>query len=442
MPLTDTAVRQAKPSGKSYVLNDLDGLALFVSAKGSKSWHFRFSWFGKQQRLSLGSYPEISLREARGQRDTARSWLAKGIDPRVQRRHERMLAQHASDNTFETLFKRWRAFRALTLKEGRQSTLSQIDRIFKKDVLPSLRHRLITEITRHDLLDVLRGIERRGAMTAAEKVRGWLNKFFRYAMVEAGLDRNPASDLDIVAMPKPPVTHNPHLTMKRLPAFLSKLNSYKGEPKTRKGLRLLLLTGVRTGELRKAMPEQFDLKRGLWIIPPENVKQLQRRAGKDVREIPPYIVPLPQQALAIVTDLIAEMLPAQRYLLAHRSDLKRGISENTLNNALHRMGFQNELTGHGIRGTISTALNELGYPGEWIEAQLSHADKNPVRKAYNHAQYVEQRRAMMQKWANLVDQWDAGTHATESILWRSQYLPRNDSLPSYPPSALMLNGLA
>jgi len=153
-------------------------------------------------------------------------------------------------------------------------------------------------------------------------------------------------------------------------------------------------------------------------------------------------VPLSQQALAIVTDLIAEMLPAQRYLLAHRSDLKRGISENTLNNALHRMGFQNELTGHGIRGTIFTALNELGYPGEWIEAQLSHADKNPVRKAYNHAQYVEQRRAMMQKWANLVDQWDAGTHATESILWRSQYLPRNDSLPSYPPSALMLNGLA
>jgi len=155
------------------------------------------------------------------------------------------------------------------------------------------------------------------------------------------------------------------------------------------------------------MPEQFDLERGLWIIPPVLVKQLQQRLRLKDKDIPPYIVPLSRQAIEIVRQLLEGKPPGARYLLPHRSDPAERVSENTLNRALHRMGYRDQLTGHGIRATISTALHEIGYSTKWIDAQLSHTDPNQVRKAYNHAQYVEQRRRMMQDWADRLDQWES-----------------------------------
>ncbi len=229
-----------------------------------------------------------------------------------------------------------------------------------------------------------------------------------------GLEVNPASDLDVVAEPKPTVTHNPYLHLLELPDFLQKLRRYNPRSwQTQLGLRLLLLTGVRTGELRLATPDQFDLERGLWIIPPQFVKQLQdeiRNAGKRPQDVPPYILPLfiPIQAIEIVRHLLKMMRPAQVHLLAHRSELKKCISENTLNAALKRIGYENQLTGHGIHGTLSTALNEIGYPKLWVGAQLSHSDPNKVSSAYNHANYVEPRRRLMQDWADRLDLLEQG----------------------------------
>jgi len=225
-------------------------------------------------------------------------------------------------------------------------------------------------------------------------------------VIVPGLEQNPASDLDVVALPLPPVNHNPFLRMAELPKLLQRLRSYRGRRQTQLGLRLLLLTGVRTGELRQAMPDQFDLDRGLWIIPPDVVKQLQldmRKKRQQPKDIPPYIVPLSVQAMEIVRHMLEEFKPAQRYLFRHDSDLKKRISENTLNGALKRMGYQERLTGHGIRATMSTALNEIGYPKVWVDAQLSHVDPNKVSSTYNHAEYVEQRRRMMQDWADRLD---------------------------------------
>lgn len=297
----------------------------------------------------------------------------------------------------------WFEHRGRVLKKGRQSTLEQIERIFDNDVLPALGKSSIYAIKRHDLLDVLARIERRRAYTVAEKVRTWLKQLFRFALVKApGLEQSPASDLDVVAVPKPPVTHNPFLRMPELPDLLQAIDGYGGALQTKLGLRLLLLTGVRTGELRLATPDQFDLKQGVWTIPPEVVKQLQlemRKEGRRGQEIPPYIVPLSEQAKAIVRQLLQQVRPAQKYLFVHRYDLNDRMSENTLNNALHRLGYFGLLTGHGMRGTLSTALHEIGYPKAWIDAQLSHADPDKVSSAYNHAEYVEQRRRMMQDWA-------------------------------------------
>ncbi|WP_446541995.1 tyrosine-type recombinase/integrase [Stenotrophomonas sp. LARHCG68] len=413
MALSDLTVRQAKAADKTYSLPDTDGLGLVVAPTGGKSWHLRYYWLGKQKRISLGNYPEIGLREARTLRDEARALLAKGINPHTDRKQKRHAVKLAADYTFKAVFDAWVEHRRKELKEGRQSTLSQILRIFGKDVLPILGKMSIYDIRRPQLLGVLARIEERKAFTTAEKVRTWLSQLFRYALVIVeGLEANPASDLDVVAEPKPPVTHNPYLHLPELPEFLQKLRLYNPRGwQTQLGIRLLFLTGVRTGELRLATPDQFDLDRGLWIIPPQIVKQLQdemRKAGKRPQDVPPYIVPLSLQAIEIVRYLLGVMRPAQRHLLAHRSELKKRISENTLNAALKRMGYEDQLTGHGIRGTISTALNEIGYPKIWVDAQLSHSDPNKVSSAYNHAKYVEPRRRMMQDWADRLDLLEQG----------------------------------
>ncbi len=412
MALTDVAVRQARSTGKDYTLPDFDGLSLAVSAKGGKSWHFRYYWAAKQKRMSLGTYPEVGLRAARALRDEARALAAKGINPKIDRKQKLRAVRLATENSFKAVYLQWLAHRRLELKEGRQSTLSQIQRIFDKNVLPDLGGIAIHDVRRTDLLAVLARIEQRRAFTTAEKVRTWLRHLFRFAMVKVEcIESSPASDLDVVAVPKPPVVNNPFLRMHELPDLLSKLRRYRGMMTTQLGIRLLLLTGVRTGELRHATPDQFDLERGLWIIPPEVVKQLQdgmRKRGQRPQDIPPYIVPLSVQAIEVIRHLLERVKPAQRYLLAHRSDIKKRISENTLNLALKRMGYEGLLTGHGIRGTLSTALNEIGYPKNWVDAQLSHADPNRVSATYNHALYVGPRRRMMQDWAGRLDLLEQG----------------------------------
>jgi len=401
------AVRRAKATGKAYDLYDTLGLYLAVTANGGKSWHFRYYWLNKRKRMSFGTYPEVSLLEARALRDEARALVAKGINPRVHRKQKRSVAKLAGENTFEAVYRKWFAHRELSLKKGRQCTASVLPRIFDKDVLPLLGKRTIYEIKRPDLLEVIARIERRKALSVAEKVRTWFNQLFRYALVAVpGLEQNPASDLDVVAVPLPPVNHNPFLRMADLPKLLQRVRKYRGRLQTQLGLRLLFLTGVRTGELRLATPDQFHLDQGLWIIPPEVVKQLQmdmRRKRQQAKDIPPYIVPLSVQAMEVVRYMLEHFKPAQRYLFRHDFDLKKRMSENTLNTALKRMGYRDLLTGHGIRATMSTALNEFGYPKAWVDAQLSHVDPNKVSATYNHAEYVEQRRRMMQDWADRLD---------------------------------------
>lgn len=424
MVLSNFAVSQAKATGKPYTLPDSEGLSLSVSATGNKCWHFRYQWMMETKRMSLGTYPEVSLRAARTLRDEARALVASGVNPRADRKQKRAAVKLAGENTFKLIFERWHAHRSLSLKAGRQTSLSQVERIFGNDVMPKLRDRSIYDITRQDLLDILATIERRKALSVAKKVRTWFNQMFRYALVQVpGLEVNPAADLDVVALPQPPVCHQPFLRMPELPICLRSIQNYRGRLTTRLGLRMLLLTGVRTCELRMATPSQFQLDHGLWIIPPDVVKQLQTRMQrKRIRldDIPPYIVPLPVQAQEIVRHLLDQVQPGQVRLIPSDWSVKSPISENTLNGALKRMGLKGKLTGHGIRATISTALHEVGYPDKWVDAQLSHVDPNPTRSTYNHAEYVEQRRRMMQDWADRLDLLEQGEVEQASV-----HLPSN-----------------
>ena len=405
--LSDLMVRQAKATGKTYTLADSDGLSLFVSANGTKAWHFRFTWGGKRDRMSFGSYPALSLKEARELRDEARNLLAKGVNPHTERKRKRHAIVLAGEHTFQAVYDQWLAHRKLSLEEGRQTSLEQIARVFKKDVFPVLRHLTIYDITRAHLLDIIGKVEKRGSLSVAEKLRTWFTQLFTYATVAIpNMHDNPSKDLEVVALPLPPVEHNPFLRMPELPIMLQTLRKYRGRLNTQLGIRLLMLTGVRTGELRFATPDQFDLEQGLWIIPVARLKQralLTKKKRKRLVDIPPYIVPLSVQAQEIVRHLLDQCKPAQVCLIPGDWCLKHPVSENTFNGALKRMGYEDQLTGHGIRATISTALNELGYPKKWVDAQLSHADPDKISATYNHAEYVEQRRVMMQDWADRLD---------------------------------------
>lgn len=218
--LTDMVVRQAKASDKPYTLADFDGLFLYVSPVGGKAWHFRYTWVGQRARISLGSYPELSLRDAREFRDQARALVAKGINPRTDRKQKRQAIRLAGENTFMAVYEKWMEHRQLTLEEGRQSSLEQIRRVFKKDVFPYLKRYTIYEITRPVLLEVIGRIEKRESLSVAEKVRTWLKQLADYAMVVIpGMVEHPAIDLHVVAVPLPPVEHNPFLRMPELPCF-------------------------------------------------------------------------------------------------------------------------------------------------------------------------------------------------------------------------------
>lgn len=403
MPLTDTAVRQAKPADKSFTLTDASGLSLFVAPNGTKSWHFRYSWHGKQPRMSLGTYPEISLKDARELRDQARTLVAKGIDPRSQRREEKRAAASDAVKTFEVVANEWHAFKAPRLVAAKKGAAYQSRFYLEKDLIPALGKIPVADVKRSDVLEAVRRVEKRAALNSARKCRAWLNEIFRFAIASGYLDMNPAADLDIVAAKEPPVKHNPMLRQRDLKAFLHTLGGFDCAGYTKSAIRILLLTGVRTGEVRHATAAQFDLDAALWTIPPEGVKQLRKMIRtKEGGEIPPYLVPLSRQAVEEVRK-VHQLTGGYKLLIAGRNDPSKPISDNTVNAALKRMGYEGKLTGHGIRATISTALNEMGYNEDWIEAQLSHASSSKVRKTYNHAEYVEQRRVMMQEWADYLD---------------------------------------
>jgi integrase len=377
----------------------MEGLSLYVAVNGTKSWHFRFYWLGKQQRYVLGKYPLISLKAARSLRDEARDKVALGVDPRVSTQAEPDVL------TFEALANQWHEFKTPRLTTGRKGSAVQSRSYLDKDLIPVLGAIAVTAVTRQDILKAVRKIESRGAFNVAEKCRTWLHQIFRYAIAEGLVAVNPATDLDIVAAVAPPVKHNPYLQQAELPEFLVKLRGAGCLFLTEAGIRLLLLTGVRTQELRFASPDQFDLENALWSIPPDVVKQLRSSVRTKDGTMPPYLVPLSTQAV----ELVRRVLPLSRgkYLLPGRNDPTRPMSENTINTAIKRLGYEDRLTGHGIRATLSTALNEQGYEPRWVEAQLSHTDPNAVKGTYDHAKYVEQRRTMMQAWADQLDQLEA-----------------------------------
>lgn len=386
MPLTDSAIKTARPKEKPYKLSDAQGLYLEITPNGSKLWRLKYRVAGKEKKLSFGAYPTITLSQARQRRDEARQLLTEGADPAEHKKAAKQ-AEKVEGLTFETLAREWFAYNAPRWAEA---TTYKAKLYLDNDIIPAIGARTLKSITRPDLVELVRKVEGRGTLNAAGKIRQWLHQIFRYGLAKGVVDTNPATDLNVVAAPTKAARHHPHVSFADLPELLGKCDAAKIHILTRHAIRLLVLTAVRPGELRAAPWAEFDLDAATWTIPKERMKA--RR---------PHIVPLPRQAVTILRQL--QEITGRYNLVFAGANPARPMSENTVNKALRQMGYEGRQTGHGFRHLLSTELNGRGYNKDWIERQLAHGDTDEIRGTYNHAAYVEQRRDMMQAWADSID---------------------------------------
>ncbi|EJA7673095.1 tyrosine-type recombinase/integrase, partial [Escherichia coli] len=380
MPLNDMQIRRAKPEAKAYTLGDGQGLSLLVEPNGSKSWRFRYRYAGKPKMISLGVYPTITLAEARARRDEARKIVAEGKNPSEVRKEQKLALRIQSENAFEKIAREWHQMKSAKWSAGYASDIIEA---FQNDIFPYVGTRPVGEIKPLELLNVLRKIEKRGALEKMRKVRQRCSEVFRYAIATGRAEFNPAADLSS-ALEVHKSNHFPFLKSDEIPDFLRALDSYAGSRLVQIATKLLMVTGVRTIELRAALWQEFDLDNAIWEIPAERMKM--RR---------PHLVPLSTQVLGFLNEL-KSMTGNYRYVFPGRNDPNKPMSEASVNQLIKRIGYAGKLTGHGFRHTLSTILHENGFNTAWIEMQLAHVDKNTIRGVYNHAQYIEDRKKMMQ----------------------------------------------
>ncbi len=389
MKLSDVRIRNAKAKKKSYKLSDGRGLYLLVTAGGSKYWRFDFSFTGKRKTMSLGVYPDVSLRKVRARHQDARTLLADGINPMQEKRRVKQRKDIMEASTFKAV--------SLELVKQKSSKLSPkyvktIETRLSTYIFPFIGELPISEITAPDLLNALRRIETTGKLETCNRIKRLCGEVFRYGIATGRCDRDPAADLK-GALATGKVKHMATITTpKDIAALLRAIDGYSGHFVTQSALQFIPLVFVRPGELRHAEWSEVDFSGKVWRIPAEKMKMKSA-----------HIVPLSNQAIRILKS-IYQLTGQGKYIFpSMRTDI-RPMSENTINAALRRLGYsKDEMTGHGFRAMASTNLNEQGWSPDVIERQLAHAEKNSVRAAYNHAEYLPERKKMMQAWANCLD---------------------------------------
>ncbi|MGT1920232.1 tyrosine-type recombinase/integrase [Enterobacter hormaechei subsp. xiangfangensis] len=387
MPLTDLEIRRSKPREKPYTLNDGSGLSLLIEPNGSKGWRFRYRFDGKPKMLSLGTYPLVSLTDARQKRDEAKKLVASGINPSDVRKRDKQERQNEIGNTFEAIAREWYEKRTDRWSAG---YAEEMMKTFETDIFPFIGGRPIAEIKPMELMGVLSRLDERGATEKLRKVRQRCGEVWRYAIVTGRAEYNPAPDLVSAFVPHKK-EHYAFLKHEELPEFFRTLNTYSGSIVVKLAMRLQVLTGLRPGELRQGEWAEIDFEKRLWEVPPSRMKK--RR---------PHCVPLSAQAIAILEQL-KPITGHYQFIFPGRIHHSKPMSEMAMNVLIRRIGYAGRVTGHGFRHTMSTILHEQGYNTAWIETQLAHVDKNSIRGTYNHAQYLDGRREMLQWYAGYMD---------------------------------------
>jgi len=398
MALTDIQVRTAKPKEKDYKLSDSEGLFLLIASTGGKRWRFKYRFGGKEKLLALGTYPDVSLQEARTKLRKARNMLANGYDPGAERRalKEAQIRQTViTENTFEVVAREWlNKFTGTWTPRHTETVTSRL----KRDVFPWLGSKPISEVKAPDLLTLLRRVEGRGALESAHRIRMICGQVLRYAVATGRTERDCTADLR-GALPPVQEKHHAALTEPtKVAALLRAIDGYDGSMTVKCALKLASLLFVRPGELRQMEWSEIDFDNAQWNIPAEKMKMNQ-----------PHIVPLAEQAVKILRDL-QPLTGSGRYVFPCHRSLVRPMSNNAINAALRRMGYTSEeMTGHGFRAMARTILDEvLQVRPDFIEHQLAHAVRDPNGRAYNRTAHLLERRKMMQQWADYLDGLKAG----------------------------------
>jgi integrase len=394
MALNDAGIRKAKPAEKTQRLFDGGGMYLEVSPAGGKWWRLKYRYGGKEKRLSLGTYPDTGLADAREKRDAARRLLAAGVDPSEQRKAVKAAGEQRAANSFAVIAAEWLA---LQKKRMAAATLGKAQWTFDELLNPWIGNRPIAEIEAPELLKLLRRIEGRGAHETAHRTKQRAGQVFRYAIATGRAKHDPTADLRGALAPVVSTSRAAITDPVKVGDLLRAIGTYQGSLVTKCALRLAPLVFVRPGELRKAEWTEIDLDGAQWRIPAAKMKMREE-----------HIVPLAPQAVAILREL-HPLTGRGQYVFPSYRGKARTMSENTVNAALRYMGFDKDtMTGHGFRAMASTRLNEMGWAPDVIERQLAHAERNKVRAAYNRAQYVDERTRMMQAWAEYLDGLRAG----------------------------------
>lgn len=393
MPLTEAAIRTAKPGEKPYKLADEKGLFLLINPSGSKWWRLKFRVDGKEKLLSFGTYPEIGLKKARADRDDARKMLAIGIDPSQHRKACKATRDVQTANSFEVICREWLENKRSNVEEAQyKKALARLE----KDVFPWMGSRPIAEITAPEILTVLRRIDARGARYTAHKVKSEISQCFRYAIATGRADRDPCPDLR-GAIPAPKEENRPSITdPKGVSELLRAIDGFRGTFVVKCALEIAPRVFVRPGELRKAEWEKIDLNKAEW----------RYFINKTKTE---HLVPLSAQVVATLRELHA-LTGHGRYVFPGR-DPQLPMSDAAVNAALRRMGYdtKTEITGHGFRAMARTILHEeLHVKPEVIEHQLAHQVADTLGTAYNRTKFLKERKAMMQLWADYLDKLKAG----------------------------------
>ncbi len=387
--LTDAKCRNASSGGRKIrKLADGGGLYLWVYDDGRKYWRMRYWLRGKEKSLSLGVYPDVRLKDARQKLEVERRHLDGNLDPSVERRADKLRRSVAAANSFEAVALEWYEKQLHTWVPGHAD---DVKRRLERNAFPSIGSRPIDEIEAPELLAALRPIEKRGAHDLAHRILQVCGQVFRYGIATGRCKRDISRDLRGALTPHQK-RHQAAVRPEELPELLRAIAGYgdHGDKQTCLALELLTLTFVRTNELIGAEWTEFDLEAGLWIIPAARMKMKTE-----------HVVPLPKQALAILEQL-REINGGSRYVFPGRNRDKP-ISNNTMLFALYRLGYKGKMTGHGFRAVASTCLNEMGFRADVIERQLAHSERDEVRGAYNRAEYLPERKKMMQAWAKHVE---------------------------------------
>ena len=388
--LTESKVKSAKPQEKVYKLGDGRGLHLLVHPNGGKYWQVRYRFVGKEKTASLGPYPEVSLAEARDGRETVRKQIRNGIDPLELRKAQKKSRLAKTEHTFEKVALSWFAL----WKKGKESeTVAYKLRRMEGDLFKHIGQRPMAEITRKEVIDLVKKISARGVNETAHRALQVLKQVFSYAVTHEIRDFNPISDLrpsDLVGTV--PTENFARIRADQLPDLLAKIDAYEGLV-TKHAMLMMCLTFVRTGTLRKAQWNEIDFETRVWNIPAEHMKKVGGKRSK-------HIVPLSTQAFNLLQS-IKKISGAEGYIFPGKS--AAAISENTILKALDRMGYKGQMTGHGFRGLASTILHEHGFDKEHIDRQMAHLDRTSVSSAYNYAEYLKPRTEMMQWWGDYLE---------------------------------------